>query len=402
MSKKILLTVFITLFVLAGGAWYYYLRHSPSSPLAQTLGNILPFGSGGDNVPGTSSGNANPDGTAGTFNPNTSTHLFKLTDTPIAGAIAFQRGGELVVRYAERATGHIYEIKPVSLEKTQILNQTQPKIYNAIWKKDGSAVIYQTLQNDTDTILSTSISLIPPSGTSTSDLYSVKTSALPVNTNELTVGLNTIAYTQKASRSVTQATFDGAKPSVLFVGAFNQWLLALAGDNTLVLTTKPSSNTPGYSYAIDAKTKTLRKILGPLNGLSVLPNQNFSRIAYSSSESNFSFTAKNLSTGTESRLFPATLADKCVWSLKKPADLYCGAPSDVGAGEPDQWYQGIVHFADRLWRFDTSSDISDIIADPQKDFGVAIDAEKLFLSPDEDYLFFTNRNDLSLWALKLE
>jgi hypothetical protein len=76
--------------------------------------------------------------------------------------------------------------------------------------------------------------------------------------------------------------------------------------------------------------------------------------------------------------------------------------SGLRAGEPDLWYQGISHYSDRIWRFDVDTDYADVAVDPKKDFNIDIDAEKLFLSPSEDYLFFINKNDLSLWALKLD
>src|SRR5690606_4110878 len=102
-------------------------------------------------------------------------------------------------------------------------------------------------------------------------------------------------------------------------------------------------------------------------------------------------------------ILPATLAEKCVWSETESATLYCGVPlSGIGAGEPDNWYKGITRFSDRLWRFDTEVDIAEILAEPQATYGVNIDASELRLSSDEGYLVFINRNDLSLWALKLE
>jgi hypothetical protein len=83
--------------------------------------------------------------------------------------------------------------------------------------------------------------------------------------------------------------------------------------------------------------------------------------------------------------------------------LYCGIPlQGIADGEPDAWYKGISHYADRLWKFNVDVDFANIITDPKKEFNVDIDAENLFLSPNEDYLFLENKNDLTLWALKLE
>src|SRR5690606_28868896 len=66
--------------------------------------------------------------------------IFKLSDAPVAGAVAFTRDGRTAVRYTDRATGHIIEsILPgeeageESVIKTKITNSTIPKIYEAIF-----------------------------------------------------------------------------------------------------------------------------------------------------------------------------------------------------------------------------------------------------------------------------
>ena len=95
------------------------------------------------------------------------------------------------------------------------------------------------------------------------------------------------------------------------------------------------------------------------------------------------------------------LLEKCVWSRKNLTIFFCAISSSVGPNEPESWYQGITHFSDQIWRFDSENPFTDLLADP-KDFNVSIDATNLELSPNEDYLFFINKDDLSLWALKLQ
>ena len=42
------------------------------------------------------------------------------------------------------------------------------------------------------------------------------------------------------------------------------------------------------------------------------------------------------------------------------------------------------------------------MVEPKPTLGIDIDAVELKLSPDEDYLIFINKTDLTLWAIKLE
>ena len=112
--------------------------------------------------------------------------------------------------------------------------------------------------------------------------------------------------------------------------------------------------------------------------------------------------AQNRQTGSVSNL-SSSLAEKCVWSVKNPDLVYCGIPSNnIGPGEPDNWYRGMTHFSDRIWFFNTKLNTSEILAEPESFFNVKIDLIEPRLSPKEDYLIFENKNDLSLWALKMQ
>ena len=51
----------------------------------------------------------------------------------------------------------------------------------------------------------------------------------------------------------------------------------------------------------------------------------------------------------------ASMTEKCVWS-NDDSVIYCGVPVDLpsGATYPDDWYQGAVHFSDRIWKIQVS------------------------------------------------
>ncbi|MEX2010477.1 MAG: hypothetical protein WD874_01580, partial [Parcubacteria group bacterium] len=197
--------------------------------------------------------------------------------------------------------------------------------------------------------------------------------------------------------------FNGSQAVTLFSGAFNQWSLSPGGDRSVVITTKPNSGVHGYSYVINVGSSALSKLLGPLAGLTVNSARDGARILYGwNDKSVWSLSALNVRTGASINVLPATLPEKCVWAVREEGIIYCSIPrSGVGPGQPEDWYQGITHYSDRIWVLNVDTTYASIIADPKENFAVDIDLEKPFLSPDEDYLFFTNRNDLTLWALKL-
>ena len=97
------------------------------------------------------------------------------------------------------------------------------------------------------------------------------------------------------------------------------------------------------------------------------------------------------------KLPATTLSEKCVWSNKQTGVVFCAVPQKLsGLPLPDSWWSGEVSFIDDLWRIDTETGEATMVWD-QNDF----DMVKMFLSPEEDYLFFVNKKDSTLWAVRL-
>lgn len=399
MNKKSYITIGLGVLVIILGIGIYLVLTNVSAPTVQTIKNVLPFGTG-EGVSILAGGDQTATGTStvpGESAPQSK--LFEISSAPVAGFVSFAKNGFTIVRFADRATGHIFDVDPTTLEKTQISNDTLPKVYEAVFNADGSRVVFRSLENDSDTIKSDLLTLIPPSASSTQDIYSISKTALQDNINEL-VGLkNAVFFTRSDSNSVYSAGFDNKAPKSLLSIPFTSWRLSPYG-NSLLVYTKASSKELGYAYLVNGGSLT--KVLGPLNGLVVLPSADGTNLLYSYLDSGNHLKVKNQKTGVSVEITPDTLAEKCVWSIKQTNLVYCAVPDSVSGNEPDSWYQGSTHFADQIWRFDANSPFTDLLADSKKDSSETIDAIDLALSPNEDYLFFINKNDLTLWALKLQ
>lgn len=415
--KPLIITISIALTIIIGAVlvWFFLFR-TPTNPTLSPVPGGLPFGQGGGGDVSFGLQGTAPAGTGLDENGRPKEKLFRLVDTPVAGAVAFLKNGSTMVRYVDRATGHIYDINPITLEKTKITNNTLPKIYEAYFKNDASSVVFRSLEDDEDTQVNTVLDLIPPvasSSTSTStlstssgqadNLYTIRTSLLRPDISELSVlSDNSLVYTTQSSGEVIHANFTGGNASRLFASAFTDWRLLAPSISNIFVYTKASSGISGYAYKIVGGS--LSKILGPLDSLVLTSSPDGKHIAYSYTSSGESkIQTTNLETKKVYDLFPVTLAEKCVWSKLSANILYCATPEGgVGTSEPDSWYQGSTHFSDRLWRFDTGTGLTDLLSEPKNDYNIDIDAENLTLSPDEDYLIFMNKNDLTLWALNLK
>ncbi|MFH1472850.1 MAG: hypothetical protein ABIF06_00325 [bacterium] len=402
----ILIVLIVGVLLLLGWFWLF---PGSSAPTKEKISNLLPFGSGEDINITTNNGQQTINDEEGSLPTATkpTTNLFRITDSPVAGAIILNKSTSTVVRYVDRATGHITDVDLLTFEKVKISNKTLPKIYEAYFQSDGNTVLFRSLREG-DVVENLSLKLTPPkTSTSTSTppttIYSVSATVLRGNLGDIVVGAgNSLFYSLTDSNSIVSSTFEGTNIKTLFSSAFTDWRLTVAG-KSLVIYTKASSNVPGYAYILNASGGSLNKIVGPLNGLTVNPNPTGTRIAFSFVEdTSTKLYTEKLSDNTSYPLI-STLAEKCIWSDKYESELLCGVPTTaVGRGEPDGWYSGLTHFSDRIWMFDVNTEVAEILVDPKKTYDLNLDVSNLILSPNEDYLVFTDRNTLSLWALKLE
>ena len=419
----IILIIILSIAVIALAGWYFLLRNS-NVPVVETVLGILPFGEGGGDTtrpttdPSTSLGASNQgdQSTTGTNDKfaNPTANLFRISTEPVAGVVVFNINNKgtstVIARYIDRATGHIYDADLATLEKTRVTNQTLPKIYEAYFRPDGNAVLFRSLKEDSDVVENLSLALTPPKAVSTgspqatSTLYTISSTLLRGDIGTVAVGSgNTLFYTLRDTSSVVSSAFSGTGVKTLLTSSFTDWRLVTAG-NSLIAYTKASASVAGYAYTLNTSSGALTKTVGPFNGLTAVPNSAGDRVLYSYFENNQTkLFFKNLKSGTVSEILPATLAEKCVWSAKKAGIIFCGTPVDGTLGtEPDNWYRGLSHFSDYIWHFDTGSEIAQLLAEPEKSLDTKIDLVDPKLSPNEDYLIFINKTDLSLWALKLQ
>jgi hypothetical protein len=410
--KKIIIILIALLVIFLGFLGWQILFNNPDTPIGETIRDVLPFGSGDGLSPTTGGRGPTTNDAEQLMSDELSvptSDLFRLVNTPVAGAVVFEKNGSTIVRYVDRATGHIYDISlpdnpsSASLEKVKVSNNTLPKIYEAHFRPDGDAVVVRALKDNSDVIENLSLTLTPPQSTSTT-LYSVSSNTLRGDISSMALGAgNVLFYVLQNPSSIVSSALNGTGVKTLFASAFSDWQLVIAG-NSLLAHTRASASAPGYAYTVNTTGGALTKILGPLNGLTAIPNVANNRALYSYTDSNrVRLFAKNLQNNNLSEILPATLAEKCVWSVVNINKVFCGIPTiSIGRGEPDGWYRGATQFSDRLWSFDTGNDTAQVLIEPKLNSNVDIDAFKLKLSPNEDYLIFQNKRDISLWVLRLK
>lgn len=96
-----------------------------------------------------------------------------------------------------------------------------------------------------------------------------------------------------------------------------------------------------------------------------------------------------------------TLASKAAWA-KDSKTLYYALPLSMPEGIvlPNDYFDRPIHTADSFWKMDVETGKRERIIEPENVPG-DFDSIDLFLDPNEEFLFFTNRIDNKLYRIRL-
>lgn len=364
-----------------------------SGPSAQELGVPLP-GAGTDIAPKLVRITDRPVALGGvaTYVPakKPSTATSTASGTPISAY-----NPDVRVEYIERESGNVYAYMAHARTLTRLSNKTLPGITKASWLSDGSQAYAQFIQaTDNDEHVATYA--LPANGEGGYFLEQDLTQILTKGTSTLVTLLSTTD-----GSSATVSTPSGAGLRTLFTTALSSIRLAFMGSNYLV-TTKASSQMDGYAFMVDGKSGAFTRVLGPLQSLTTLPSPSGTLVLYSYLDrGKVALAVLDTSTHAATRLPLATLPEKCAWTTDSKT-LYCGVPTTaLGAQEPDNWYQGVSSFSDRLWKIDLASRVATLVVDPKQAGNTDIDMVGLSLDQTNDVLIFSNKRDGTLYAYDL-
>lgn len=411
MSRKttyILLFVLIVILALFG--WYFFGRggSTPNTPDDTTDGtDLFPFGSntsGGNGQTGTVRPGGSGDGTTIDLSGGTGSikpRLRKVSDDQVSGAGIVSKGDISIIRYMDRATGHIFESNADTMARNKISNITMPQIHETLWSTDGTELIARYLKDDGVTIQSF-YGRLPATTTSNSVIEGY---FLPSNIKEISLFANKIIYLDPTvDGALVGSDVDGAKKSYVTNLYSRDWLLQLASLKNALVGAKPSGLVGGDLYMLDMTTGVKLKVMKDILGLTGIMSPDGAHIFASASErSGIASAIYTVKDRTFSTLSISTLSDKCTWSTAEKNILYCGVPTAIPNGVyPDDWYQGVASFDDRLWRIDALSSETDLIVDPSVEVGLNMDITRIVTDASGEHLIFTNKKDSSLWVLDLK
>lgn len=419
MSRKNIVIIISLLLILLGGVfyWYFSVKKTPSVPPVE-------FPVEGD-LSETRPPEETPMEEESDFIPGKTAELprlYELHKAPVAGVGFFEEGAGLYhsvsARYVERGLGHIFETPLHTYKESRIVNETRPRISEALWGNGGRSVVLRYLdKDDIGAIITRVINILPPlipptQGTSTE-------SVLPEfnKTEEIffpdyipfmsTAGDNSdslfyLENSQTASAG-TISNYNNSDSSKIFNSSFTEWLPQFPNNGLVTLTTKPSVEVLGYMYFLDTKTKSISKVLSGIKGLTTLTSPDSRFVLYSETKGGApQLSVYSVNSGEILPLGLKTLPEKCVGGKTNQLLAYCAVPRSLPLGEyPDQWYQGLISFSDDLWEIDINTMGKRKVMSPA-DFGVSsFDIINPSISSDDVYLVFINKLSGTPWVYRI-
>ncbi len=409
MSKRnSIIIISLIVLLIAGGLifFYFYTNQSKKSSAGPT--NQNPFGtpSATQNSASTTSGT----GQNITQNIKTTAQLIELYKNPTSGSNLFlNKSNQDVIRFVDRSNGNVYEYIPSTQTgaPTRLTNETIPKVQEAVWLNGGNNLAFRYLDTGTNVIDSYLAKITVGTSTASGVLGSITGSFITPNLNQLVAdpagnSLFGLMINNNETYGVSLSS-TGSSEKQIFNSSVLDWNISWPKESVITMTTKPSYKYKGYLFFFSPQTGSMSRIIGGMLGLSTITNSDASLVAYSTSNGNsFSFNVYDVKNETNKNIQANTLADKCVWGIEDNTMLYCAIPNVITASNyPDAWYQGLVSFSDNIWSINTNTGETKLLYQVGINENAQIDVINPMISPDDQYISFMNKNDLSLWLLKI-
>jgi hypothetical protein len=408
-NKNLLITISVVLGLLLVSllGYYFILRTNnvdTDGGVVSGFKSFFPFG-GNDASPTTNDDTSTTTETVDTDTVNKpldfNMKLRKVSSEPVAGAGTLDVKAGTVIRYIEKATGHIFEVELFSPRRDRISNTTIPVVYDAVWGNTNNSLVARYLKEDNQTVDTYSLTI---KNTSTSTENVISGISFPGNVVDVSALGTKVFYllSDSSSSSGYISNFDGSKTTKIWGSKIKELTSQFVNVKTVALTTKPSPNVSGFMYFVDTTNGQVRKILGDISGLVGNVSSDASRVLYVSQTDVLKMYILDTKTSVSTRITPETLPEKCVWSKKQAGVVYCAVPKqDLNGSSMINWYLGSTEFNDYIWKYDIINNTASIISDLSTQSGSSIDVIKPVLSENEQYLVFVNKIDNSLWSLDL-
>ncbi|MBU2264959.1 hypothetical protein KJ784_02105 [Patescibacteria group bacterium] len=391
MNTTKLLIIAVALLVLVGGTFLVYnLFFKSSSPGdGNEPTNALPSASAGaTSLPTSGNGSVNG-GQSGVAQK-----IRLVSQEPVLSPAIGEDGK--TVKYYTRSNGRVLESDFIGNNLKEISSVTLNGLLKALWSPDKTKTI--GVFSDNNAIKK----YFYDYNNNQSALLNDQVGYVAWSPDSKRIAYQFIDQTN-GQHNISVANPDGSSWKNIFKTRLDNLIVEWPSKEKISLRQPPSGLAQGILYAINSDTGDFNKILSDLFGLNVKWSPRADKILFSSTNDRGKNPQLFLTdaSGTNLKNLKLTgLADKCVWS-NDDRTIFCALPQEMSTSAvwPDDYYKGLVILADDFYKINLESDTKTKILGSSDE--ASFDAQELFLSPKEDYLFFVNKHDGLLYSLKI-
>ncbi len=300
------------------------------------------------------------------------------------------------IKYYLKDNGNVYQSSFDGSNLKAISTAELKDLYQIIWSPDKQKVIsiYKNVEGIKKYVYD----------------YSTKKAALladEIKGLDFSPDSQKIAYqfvgSDGQSNNLSVADFDGTNWRNILATRLESLVVDWPSPAKIYFKNTPAGQTAGSLFSLNPASGSFNKLLADLYGFSAIWSSGGLKMAWSATDQG----GKNLklysgdNDGTNAKQLPiATIAEKCVWSINDQ-DLFCAVPQKISQDDiwPDDYFKGKVFTIDDFYLINTATGNAEKIA--VSDTSHPLDAQNLILSPQEDYLFFINRQNGLLYNMKL-
>lgn len=203
--------------------------------------------------------------------------------------------------------------------------------------------------------------------------------------------------------SIAVANADTSNWKIILQTRLNNLIVSWPLPDKIYLHEAPARGVKASLFSLDYPSGNLKKIIADEFGLAAKISLDGQKILYQTTDEN----GKNLkllvisSDGSKKEISTATLVEKCLWSSDSQ-NIFCAAPQKLSefAVWPDDYLAGRVSVQDDFYLIDALTGKKTKIAESND--RQSFDAAELTLSPQEDFLFFIDRQTGFIYSLALK
>jgi len=216
---------------------------------------------------------------------------------------------------------------------------------------------------------------------------------------------NRFFFLQKDKLGVVGRTgnFENDEQKTIFESPFSEWLVDWNGKENIQLTTKPSYLFDGHTFEMSANSGKYHRSMEAKKGLTTLASPDNKKIFISYIDNDGLVDALyDKKSQFKIPMQIQTLPEKCTWT-RDSKKLYCFVPKNLKFKEkyPDMWYQGRELFSDKLYEIDGNTGEEKLISDIPDEYQKNLDAIKVNIDDEGDYLYFIDKGTETLWSYRL-